>query len=106
MPSSRRVSRALNVALRIVTQTRSSPISLKTAKCRTRLFCRAYSAGADITMPGRFTGRVPPLGSLLRDRPNTRVYAETTTSSGQISLFMGPHAPVSFGEATVHSQPR
>ena len=27
------------------------------------------------------SGRVPHLGSLLRDRPNTRVYAETTTSS-------------------------
>jgi hypothetical protein len=49
---------------------------------------------------------VAHLGSLLRDRPNTRVYAETTTSSEQISLFIGPHSEVSVGEATVHSQPR
>jgi len=52
------------------------------------------------------SGRVAHLGSLLRDRPNTWVYAETATSSGQISLFIGPRAAVSVGEATVHSRPR
>src|ERR1700730_10930566 len=53
------------------------------------------------------SGRVPHLGSLLRPKANTRVFhAETTTPSGQISLFMGTRAAVSAGEATVHSQPR
>jgi hypothetical protein len=57
---------------------------------------------------GQFSdgGGTTHLRSLLRDRPNTWVYAETTTSTGQISLFTRPRAAVSAGEATVHSQPR
>jgi hypothetical protein len=51
-------------------------------------------------------GRTTHLGSLSRDRPNTWVNAETTTSTGQISLFTGPRAAGSVGEATAHSQPR
>ena len=43
------------------------------------------------------------LGSVLRDRPNRRVfYAETTNSSGRISLFMRPRAEGSVVEATAH----
>src|SRR5260370_32722008 len=51
-------------------------------------------------------GRTTHLASLLRNRPNTWVYAETTTSMGQTSLLTGPRAVVSAGEATVHSQRR
>jgi Transglycosylase SLT domain len=51
-------------------------------------------------------GRTTHLGSLLRDRPNAWVYAETTTSTGQISPFTGLRSAVSADEATVHSQPR
>ena len=49
------------------------------------------------------SGRTIHLGSMLRDRPNARVfYAETTNSSGRISLFMGPRAEGSVVEATAH----
>jgi Transglycosylase SLT domain len=51
-------------------------------------------------------GRTTHLGSLLRDRPNAWVYAETTTSTGQISPFTGLRSAVSADEAIVHSQPR
>ncbi len=43
------------------------------------------------------------LGSMLRDRPNRRVfYAEATNSSGRISLLMAPRAEGSVVEATAH----
>jgi hypothetical protein len=61
---------------------------------------------ASVAQFGDSEGRIH-LGSMLRDRPNRRVfYAETTNSSGRISLFMGPRAEGSVVEATAHSQPR
>ena len=50
------LSRALNVALRIVTKMGSSPSSLKTAKCRRRLFVGVY-AGTAIICPADLPAR-------------------------------------------------
>jgi hypothetical protein len=48
-------------------------------------------------------GRTTHLGTLLRNRPNTWVYAETTTSTGQISFFAGPRAAVSAGRPSLQT---